>query len=65
MVTYLLGLFDGGVQLSEHVFQALVSGEDLLAIGCPLLNDVNSDGVKSVKSVFEQFIKRISYLLRS
>ena len=53
-------IFDSGVRRGEHVFKALASGADLVAIGRPVIYGLNLGGAEGVTSgVFEHLNKRI------
>lgn len=45
-------IFDSGVRRGEHVFKALASGADLVAIGRPVIYGLNLGGAEGVTSVF-------------
>ncbi|MGO3202066.1 MAG: alpha-hydroxy-acid oxidizing protein, partial [Ruoffia tabacinasalis] len=49
----------------EHIFKALASGADIVAVGRPVLFSLALGGWKGVKSVFEYFendLKRVMQL---
>lgn len=58
-------VFDSGIRRGEHIFKALASGADIVAIGRPVLFSLALGGWKGVKSVFEYFetdLKRVMQL---
>ncbi|MFO8068429.1 MAG: lactate oxidase [Alkalibacterium sp.] len=58
-------VFDSGIRRGEHVFKALASGADVVAIGRPALYGLALGGWKGVKSVFDYFesdLKRVMQL---
>ncbi|MBS4460103.1 lactate oxidase [Lactococcus petauri] len=57
-------IFDSGVRRGEHVFKALASGADLVAIGRPVLYGLNLGGKEGVKSVFEHLNKELSITMQ-
>lgn len=48
-------IFDSGIRRGEHVFKALASGADIVAIGRPVLYGLALGGWKGVASVFNYF----------
>ncbi|MCO6545708.1 MAG: alpha-hydroxy-acid oxidizing protein [Gilliamella sp.] len=57
-------IFDSGVRRGEHVFKALASGADLVAIGRPILYGLNLGGAEGVKSVFDHLNKELSITMQ-
>lgn len=58
-------VFDSGVRRGEHIFKALASGADIIAVGRPVLYGLALGGWKGVKSVLEYFetdLKRVMQL---
>lgn len=58
-------VFDSGVRRGEHIFKALASGADIIAVGRPVLFGLALGGYKGVKSVLEYFesdLKRVMQL---
>lgn len=58
-------VFDSGIRRGEHVFKALASGADVVAIGRPVLYGLALGGWKGVTSVFDYFetdLKRVMQL---
>lgn len=58
-------IFDSGVRRGEHVFKALASGADIVALGRPMLYGLALGGWKGVHSVLEYFetdLKRVMQL---
>lgn len=53
-------VFDSGVRRGTHVFKALASGADIVAIGRPVLYGLNLGGPEGVKSVFDQLHKELT-----
>lgn len=52
-------VFDSGVRRGSHVFKALASGADVVAVGRPILYGLNLGGSEGVESVIEQFNKEL------
>lgn len=52
-------VFDSGVRRGSHVFIALASGADIVAVGRPVLYGLQLGGTKGVESVFEQLNKEL------
>lgn len=50
-------VFDSGVRRGEHIFKALASGADIVALGRPILYGLALGGWKGVMSVLEYFEK--------
>ena len=46
-------MFDSGVRRGQHVFKALASGADLVAIGRPVIYGLALGGSVGVRQVFE------------
>ncbi|MGX7131961.1 lactate oxidase [Enterococcus songbeiensis] len=57
-------VFDSGVRRGEHVFKALASGADLVAIGRPVIYGLNLGGAEGVKSVFDHLNKELSITMQ-
>jgi len=57
-------VFDSGVRRGEHVFKALASGADLVAIGRPIIYGLNLGGAAGVQSVFEHLNKELSITMQ-
>lgn len=57
-------IFDSGIRRGEHIFKALASGADVVAIGRPILYGLNLGGSKGVKSVFEHFNKELKITMQ-
>ena len=58
-------VFDSGVRRGEHIFKALASGADIIAVGRPVLYGLALGGWKGVLSVLEYFerdLKRVMQL---
>ena len=58
-------VFDSGVRRGEHIFKALASGADIVALGRPVLFGLALGGWKGVRSVLEYFendLKRVMQL---
>lgn len=53
-------VFDSGVRRGSHVFKALASGADVVAVGRPILYGLNLGGAKGVNSVIQQLNKELS-----
>ena len=48
-------IFDSGIRRGEHIFKALASGADIVALGRPVLYGLALGGWKGVRSVLEYF----------
>ncbi|NSM32159.1 alpha-hydroxy-acid oxidizing protein [Enterococcus faecalis] len=57
-------IFDSGVRRGEHIFKALASGADLVAIGRPVLYGLNLGGASGVVSVLEHLNKELSITMQ-
>lgn len=57
-------VFDSGIRRGEHIFKALASGADIVAIGRPVLFSLALGGWKGVKSVFEYFQKDLTRVMQ-
>ena len=53
-------IFDGGVRRGSHVFKALASGADIVAVGRPIFYGLHLGGAQGVNSVMDQFKKELS-----
>lgn len=57
-------IFDSGVRRGEHVFKALASGADLVAIGRPVIYGLNLGGAQGVKAVFDHLNKELAITMQ-
>lgn len=57
-------IFDSGIRRGNHVFKALASGADLVAIGRPVIYGLNLGGAEGVKSVFDHLNKELSITMQ-
>lgn len=57
-------VFDSGIRRGEHIFKALASGADVVAIGRPALYGLALGGWKGVKNVFEYFHKDLTRVMQ-
>jgi len=57
-------VFDSGVRRGEHIFKALASGADVVALGRPVLYGLALGGWKGVHSVFEYFEKDLQRVMQ-
>ncbi|MGX7349188.1 lactate oxidase [Dolosicoccus paucivorans] len=57
-------VFDSGVRRGEHIFKALASGADIVALGRPVLYGLALGGWKGVRSVFEYFEKDLKRVMQ-
>ncbi|RLK64085.1 lactate oxidase [Atopobacter sp. AH10] len=57
-------VFDSGIRRGEHIFKALASGADIVAIGRPALFGLALGGWKGVRSVFEYFEKDLKRVMQ-
>ncbi len=53
-------IFDGGVRRGSHVFKALASGADIVAVGRPIFYGLHLGGAQGVNSVMDLFKKELS-----
>ncbi|MDR0921237.1 MAG: alpha-hydroxy-acid oxidizing protein [Lactobacillales bacterium] len=53
-------VFDSGVRRGQHIFKALASGADVVAIGRPMLWGLNLGGIQGVTDVFNHFKKELT-----
>ena len=53
-------VFDSGVRRGSHVFKALASGADIVAVGRPILYGLNLGGAEGVNSVIQQLNKELT-----
>lgn len=53
-------IFDSGIRRGSHVFKALASGADIVAVGRPIFYGLHLGGAEGVNSVMEQFKKELS-----
>lgn len=53
-------IFDSGVRRGSHVFKALASGADIVAVGRPILYGLNLGGAEGVYSVIEHLNKELT-----
>lgn len=53
-------VFDSGVRRGSHVFKALASGADVVAVGRPILYGLNLGGSEGVNSVIQQLNKELT-----
>lgn len=57
-------VFDSGVRRGEHIFKALASGADIVALGRPVLYGLALGGWKGVYSVLEYFEKDLKRVMQ-
>lgn len=57
-------IFDSGIRRGQHIFKALASGADIVAIGRPALYGLALGGWMGVKSVFEHFSKELKMVMQ-
>ena len=53
-------IFDGGVRRGSHVFKALASGADIVAVGRPIFYGLHLGGAQGVNSVMDLLKKELS-----
>lgn len=53
-------IFDSGVRRGSHVFKALASGADIVAVGRPILYGLHLGGSEGVNSVIEHLNKELT-----
>ncbi|KRN99300.1 lactate oxidase [Companilactobacillus kimchiensis] len=57
-------IFDSGVRRGEHVFKALASGADLVAVGRPIIYGLNLGGAQGVTDVIEHLNMELSITMQ-
>lgn len=57
-------VFDSGVRRGTHVFKAIASGADLVAIGRPVLYALSLGGATGVKQVFDFFEMELAKVMQ-
>ncbi|WP_129045331.1 lactate oxidase [Companilactobacillus metriopterae] len=57
-------IFDSGIRRGEHVFKALASGADLVAIGRPIIYGLNLGGSQGVYDVMEHINMELSITMQ-
>lgn len=57
-------VFDSGVRRGQHVFKALASGADLVAIGRPVIYGLALGGSVGVKQVFDYFKRELAMVMQ-
>ncbi|WP_312541800.1 alpha-hydroxy-acid oxidizing protein [Enterococcus sp.] len=57
-------VFDSGVRRGQHVFKAIASGADLVAIGRPAIYGLALGGQTGVKQVFDFFKKELEMVMQ-
>ena len=57
-------VFDSGVRRGEHVFKALASGADLVAIGRPIIYGLNLGGAQGVTDVIDHLNMELSITMQ-
>ncbi|KRK45902.1 l-lactate oxidase [Dellaglioa algida DSM 15638] len=53
-------VFDSGIRRGSHIFKALASGADVVAIGRPMVYGLHLGGAQGVQSVFEHLSKELT-----
>lgn len=57
-------VFDSGIRRGEHIFKAIASGADIVALGRPVLYGLALGGWKGVRSVLEYFEKDLTRVMQ-
>ncbi|MGO3732156.1 MAG: alpha-hydroxy-acid oxidizing protein [Vagococcus sp.] len=57
-------VFDSGVRRGQHVFKAIASGADLVAIGRPVIYGLALGGSVGVKQVFDYFKRELEMVMQ-
>lgn len=57
-------IFDSGVRRGEHVFKALASGADVVALGLPIIYGLFLGGAEGVTSVFDHLNKELAITMQ-
>lgn len=57
-------IFDSGIRRGEHIFKALASGADIVALGRPILYGLALGGWQGVNSVLEYFEKDLKRVMQ-
>jgi len=56
-------IFDSGIRRGQHIFKAIASGADIVAIGRPAVYGLNLGGAQGVQSVYEQLGKELNIIM--
>ncbi|URZ86544.1 alpha-hydroxy-acid oxidizing protein [Floricoccus penangensis] len=57
-------VFDSGIRRAQHVFKALASGADVVAIGRPVIYGLALGGSEGVKEVFDYFKNELKMVMQ-
>ena len=57
-------MFDSGVRRGQHVFKAIASGADLVAIGRPVIYGLSLGGSTGVRQVFDFFKTELEMVMQ-
>lgn len=57
-------IFDSGIRRGQHVFKALASGADVVAIGRPAIYGLAVGGWQGVESVFDFFYRELAMVIQ-
>ena len=57
-------VFDSGVRRGQHVFKAIASGADLVAIGRPVIYGLSLGGSTGVRQVFDFFKTELEMVMQ-
>lgn len=57
-------IFDSGIRRGQHIFKAIASGADLVAIGRPVLYGLALGGSKGVTSVFRYIARELAMVMQ-
>lgn len=57
-------IFDSGIRRGQHVFKALASGADVVAIGRPAIYGLAVGGWQGVESVFDFFYRELAMVMQ-
>lgn len=57
-------IFDSGVSRGEHIFKALASGADVVALGRPIIYGLFLGGAEGVTSVFDHLNKELAITMQ-
>lgn len=57
-------IFDSGIRRGQHIFKAIATGADVVAIGRPVLYGLSQGGWQGVKQVFDFFNKELALVMQ-
>lgn len=57
-------IFDSGIRRGRHIFEAIASGADLVAVGRPFLYGLSQGGAEGVKDVYDFFAQELAMVMQ-